>query len=74
MKKLPALEEAAKYLKDCRLELTAMKSIRDNSKFLSLREDVDKQYYSSVYIKTLIDISNGLLLEKVILATYPTLT
>lgn len=73
MNTLPPIETAIKDLADIRYELSLMQTIYDSAVILSIRQDVDKEFYTTVYLKTNTALSTGKRVEQAILKHYPSL-
>lgn len=69
----PTPEEAKTDLANIREEIKAMRLIVENARFLSTRDDVDRDYFRTVVFKTENYVQTGLRLEKHILDLYPEL-
>lgn len=69
----PPLEEATKDLNNIRAELEAMRVIKQQSEWLSHRDDVDSAYFAGVAMKVSANIIRGVGVEQKILNLYPEL-
>lgn len=69
----PTIEEAIKDLNDIRVELDAMRRIKEDASWLSRRDDVDATFYHEIGNKIDRHIFQGIQVELKILKNYPQL-